>query len=132
MVSACWDPFRRADALTEPWCTHTQFGQRKDRVMPSRSWLRSVLTPANTPAGARNKQRSTRRLCLDRLEDRLAPAFFTTNGLPPLNGVYASPATAFTTFANGIILKNLTDRAFTQNQPPPPPPFSQTQSFGST
>ncbi len=55
-----------------------------------------------------------------------------TPKLPPPDGVYLGPAQWFARYANGIIITNVTQRAFTQAQLPPPPGGTQTESFGST
>ena len=60
------------------------------------------------------------------------PHFFTTNVLPPGNGVYVSPADFHAAYANGIIIKNVSHKRFTQGLPPPPPGGTQVHSFGST
>ncbi len=60
------------------------------------------------------------------------PHFFTTNVLPPGNGVYVSPADFHAAYANGIIIKNVSHNRFTQGLPPPPPGGTQVHNFGST
>jgi hypothetical protein len=61
------------------------------------------------------------------------PHFFTTNLLPPPNGVDASAnGVSFATYANGIIVRNVSHKRFTQGLPPPPPGGTQVHSFGST
>ena len=60
------------------------------------------------------------------------PHYFTTNVLPPGNGVYVSPADFHAAYANGIIIKNVSHNRFTQGLPPPPPGGTQVHNFGST
>jgi autotransporter-associated beta strand protein len=52
--------------------------------------------------------------------------------LPVTNAPYISPAQWHALYANGIIITNVTHRAFTQTTPPPPPGASQLETFGST
>jgi hypothetical protein len=54
-----------------------------------------------------------------------------TPNLPPTNSSYASPG-LFSIYANGVIISNVTHRAFSQSPPPPPPGQTQTASFDST
>jgi hypothetical protein len=57
--------------------------------------------------------------------------FFTGNTLPPPNSKYISPAQWHALYANGIIISNVTHRAFTENSPPPPLGTSATHTFDS-
>jgi hypothetical protein len=52
--------------------------------------------------------------------------------LPITNAPYISPAQWHALYQNGIIITNVTHRAFTQTQPPPPPGQTQLETFGST
>jgi hypothetical protein len=57
--------------------------------------------------------------------------FFPTNLLPPPNGTYISPAQYHALYASGIIISNVTHRAFTYSLPPPPLGTSATHTFNS-
>ncbi|HWX21576.1 MAG TPA: hypothetical protein VN578_16865 [Candidatus Binatia bacterium] len=57
--------------------------------------------------------------------------FFTSNVLPPPNSTYISPAQWHALYANGVIISNVTHRAFTETQPPPPLGTSSTHTFNS-
>ena len=60
------------------------------------------------------------------------PEYFTPQLLlPPPNTVYISPALWHALFANGIIIRDVRHRGFTQNQPPPPLGQTQIHTFGS-
>jgi hypothetical protein len=59
------------------------------------------------------------------------PIFFQTNKLPPPNGAYISPAQWHALYANGVIISNVTHRAFTESLPPPPLGASSTHTFNS-
>ena len=62
-----------------------------------------------------------------------APQVFTTdNSLPPLPGVYVSPALWHAAYAQGIIIRDVSHSKFTQNLPVSPVGITQTHSFGST
>jgi hypothetical protein len=56
---------------------------------------------------------------------------FPSPNLPPLQGVYVTPAQFHAAYANGIIISNISHRRFTQATPPPPPGGSQVHNFGS-
>ncbi len=61
------------------------------------------------------------------------PHFFPTNVLPPPTGVDVSAAGApFATYANGIIIQNVSHKRPTRGLPPPPPGGTQVHLFGST
>jgi len=57
--------------------------------------------------------------------------FFPTDQLPPPNSVYISPAQWHALYANGIIISNVSHRAFTYSSPPPPAGTSATHTFNS-
>jgi hypothetical protein len=58
--------------------------------------------------------------------------YFTPNFLlPPSNTVYISPALYHVLYANGIIIRDIRHRFFTQNLPPPPLGGTQIHVFGS-
>ncbi|PWU08968.1 MAG: hypothetical protein C5B50_28640, partial [Verrucomicrobia bacterium] len=57
--------------------------------------------------------------------------FVITNTLPPTNTVYVSPALYHALYAQGIIIRDIRHRFFTQSQPPPPLGSSQTETFNS-
>ena len=57
--------------------------------------------------------------------------FNPSNFLPPTNAVYISPALWHALFANGIVIRDIRHRYFTQNFSPPPLGIKQTHSFGS-
>ena len=59
------------------------------------------------------------------------PRFFTTNILPPANRVYVSVQDFQAAYANGIVIKNVSHKGFTQGLPPPPAGGSQTHQFNS-
>ena len=61
-----------------------------------------------------------------------APQVFSAdNSLPPLAGVYVSPALWHAAYAQGIIIRGVQHDRFTQNLPVPPAGTTQTHSFGS-
>jgi hypothetical protein len=51
--------------------------------------------------------------------------------LPPPNDAYISPAKWHALFAQGIVIKDVSHKFFTDSLPPPPPQGSNTHSFGS-
>jgi hypothetical protein len=57
--------------------------------------------------------------------------FYQTNLLPPENGMYDSNQPLFATYPNGIIIRNISSRQFTQSISPPPPGSPVTLNFGS-
>jgi hypothetical protein len=57
--------------------------------------------------------------------------FFSTNTLPPPNGMYISPAQWHALYANGIIISNVSHRRFTETQPPPGTGGSTTHYLNS-
>ena len=57
--------------------------------------------------------------------------FFPENLWPPPNGVYISTAQKFALYANGIIIRDVRHRFFTQHLPPPSLGTTQTHTFGS-
>jgi autotransporter-associated beta strand protein len=57
--------------------------------------------------------------------------FFPQPVLPPVGSVYISPALWHVLYNNGIIIKDVRHRFFTQNYPLPPLGASQTETFGS-
>jgi hypothetical protein len=59
------------------------------------------------------------------------PDPFAIDTLPPLQGVYVSPAMAHATYPAGIVISNITHRRFTQTFPPPPPGGTNVHEFGS-
>ncbi|MBI1803007.1 MAG: T9SS type A sorting domain-containing protein [Ignavibacteriae bacterium] len=52
--------------------------------------------------------------------------------LPPIPSHYVSPAEWHQSYANGIVIKDVSHERFTHNDPPPPPDSSHNHSFGST
>ena len=63
---------------------------------------------------------------------KVAPEYFTiTNVLPATNTVYISPALWHTLYNNGIVIRDIRHRYFTQGVLPPPLGTAQTHSFGS-
>ncbi len=60
-----------------------------------------------------------------------AEYFAAQNLLPPPPAVYISPAFWHVLFANGIVIRDIAHRKFTQSLPPPPLGNSQPHSFGS-
>ena len=61
----------------------------------------------------------------------VAPIPTPTPLLPPPNDVYVSPAQWHALYAQGIVIKDLRHKVFTQSQPPPPAGGSHVESFGS-
>ncbi|MSU57603.1 MAG: HYR domain-containing protein [Pedosphaera sp.] len=62
----------------------------------------------------------------------VVPEYFNpTNSLPPSNTVYISPAQWHVLFAQGIIIRDVRHRFFTQSLPPPPLGATQVHSFNS-
>jgi hypothetical protein len=57
--------------------------------------------------------------------------FFPFNLLPPPESVYISPALYHQLYANGIIIRNIQHRNFTDHLPPPPLGQQQIHSFNS-
>jgi hypothetical protein len=58
--------------------------------------------------------------------------FFNQPVLPPTNGVYITPAAFHAAFANGIVIRDVRHRAFTQNFTAPALNATEIHSFGST
>ncbi len=54
-----------------------------------------------------------------------------TQLLPPPNDLYVSPALYHILTAQGIVIRDVKHKFFTQSLPPPPPGSSQTHTFGS-
>jgi autotransporter-associated beta strand protein len=52
--------------------------------------------------------------------------------LPPPNGAYVSPQQWHALYAQGIVIKDVRHKFFTQSLQPPPPAGSNTESFNST
>ena len=64
---------------------------------------------------------------------RIAPVYTYTNNLfPPLAGQYYCPQQWFAYYANGIVITNFLNHAFTAAITPPLPGFSTSHTFGST
>jgi len=59
------------------------------------------------------------------------PRFFTTDVLPPPNGVYVSAPEGHATYGNGLIIRNVSHKKFTQSLPPPPLGLTQVHAFNS-
>ncbi len=57
------------------------------------------------------------------------PQFFVSNLMPPPSGVYVSEPGIRVTYANGTIIRDISQKGFTQSQPPPPPGGTQVYSF---
>ena len=57
---------------------------------------------------------------------------FGSPNLPPLQGVYVTPAQFHAAYANGIVISNIRHRRFTESFPPPAGGVSTTHSFGSS
>lgn len=56
---------------------------------------------------------------------------FPSPNLPPLHGVYVTPALFHAAYANGIIISNISHRRFTESTPPPPTNGTLVHNFGS-
>src|SRR6185436_1718576 len=57
--------------------------------------------------------------------------FFPIPVLPPHDGVYISPALWHVLYAQGIVIRDVRHRFFTDSFPPPPLDTTETHSFGS-
>ena len=57
--------------------------------------------------------------------------FEKDNVLPPLNGMYSSTGAWFAVYQNGIIVRSVSDRAFSQAVVTPPDGSEVTHTFGS-
>jgi hypothetical protein len=62
---------------------------------------------------------------------RVHEAFVKDPSLPPAEGVYVSPAQWHAAYAQGIVIRDVRHRGFTERMPPPPPGVRQTHQFGS-
>ena len=62
---------------------------------------------------------------------QVPPVNHPTPLLPPPNGGYVSPAQYHALYAQGIVIKDVSHKYFTDSQPPPPPQGTRTHQFSS-